>query len=71
MSKNKTIDQGIVLWFTGLSGSGKTTITRALKKKLESLQKSVEIFDGDVMRKTLHKHLGFSRDNIRENTCKL
>ena len=56
-----------VLWFTGLSGSGKTTIALKMKEKLESLDKNVEIIDGDVMRNNQHKHLGFSRKDIREN----
>lgn len=58
---------GNVIWFTGLSGSGKTTIAIKLKKRLEAIGKSVEILDGDVIRGTFNKHLGFSRDDIREN----
>ena len=56
-----------VIWFTGLSGSGKTTIALKLKKELEKRDKSVEIIDGDVVRETLHKHLRFSRKDIRTN----
>ena len=56
-----------VLWFTGLSGSGKTTLALELKKKLEELGKKVEILDGDIVRGTINKHLGFSREDIREN----
>ena len=59
--------EGKVIWFTGLSGSGKTTIALELRKKLESLGNKVEILDGDVVRDTLHKDLGFSREDIREN----
>ena len=55
-----------VIWFTGLSGSGKTTIAIELKKELEDRGKSVEIIDGDVVRETLHKHLGFSREDITD-----
>lgn len=57
----------IVVWFTGLSGSGKTTIAEALKDTFEARGKSVCILDGDVVRATLHKNLGFERDDIREN----
>lgn len=53
-----------VLWFTGLSGSGKTTIAEELQRQLDG---NVEILDGDVVRDTLHKTLGFSREDIREN----
>jgi len=56
-----------ILWFTGLSGSGKTTIALELKKELEKRGKSVEVLDGDVVRNTLHKNLGFFREDIREN----
>lgn len=57
----------LVLWFTGLSGSGKTTIALELKKKLEQCGKRVAILDGDTVRETLHQNLGFSREDIREN----
>ena len=60
-----------VLWFTGLSGSGKTTIALELRKKLESLKKNVEILDGDVVRDTTHKDLGFTRDDILENNRRI
>jgi adenylyl-sulfate kinase len=58
---------GCVLWFTGLSGSGKSTIAEALKGKLESLDRQVKIIDGDDVRNTINKKLGFSREDIREN----
>lgn len=56
-----------VIWFTGLSGSGKTTLALELKKKLEELDKSVNIIDGDAIRNTIHNHLGFSREDINTN----
>ncbi|HEY4486818.1 MAG TPA: adenylyl-sulfate kinase [Candidatus Paceibacterota bacterium] len=58
---------GVVLWFTGLSGSGKTTIAEALKKELVELGKNVFVLDGDVVREKRNRHLGFSREDIREN----
>jgi adenylyl-sulfate kinase len=58
---------GRVLWFTGLSGSGKTTIAELVQKDLELSGKRVKVFDGDVVRTTLHKHLGFSPGDIKEN----
>ena len=61
------LDKAIVLWFTGLSGSGKTTISIALKKLLEENNKNVKILDGDVVRKKIHNNLGFSRKNIKKN----
>ena len=56
-----------VIWFTGLSGSGKSTIAAALKVELERNEQTVEILDGDAVRLKLHKHLGFSREDVREN----
>lgn len=58
---------GTVIWFTGLSGSGKSTIAAGLKEKLEARGKRVAVLDGDDVRGRLHKHLGFSRKDIREN----
>ena len=60
-------NRGIVIWFTGLSGSGKTTLAESLKKHLASLKKTVAVIDGDVIRGQQHRHLGFSREDIREN----
>lgn len=58
---------GTIIWFTGLSGSGKTTIAQALKKKIEEYGKSAIILDADDIRSTLNTHLGFSREDIRQN----
>jgi len=58
---------GEVVWLTGLSGSGKSSLAKALKNYLEKEGKTVEIIDGDAVRKNLNKHLGFSREDIREN----
>lgn len=58
---------GIVIWFTGLSGSGKSTIAAHLQEALGAKRKRVAILDGDDIRREKHKHLGFSRSGIREN----
>jgi len=60
-------NSALVLWFTGLSGSGKTTISLSLKSCLEQKGRKVLVLDGDVIRETLHTSLGFSREDIREN----
>ncbi|MFY9493281.1 MAG: sulfate adenylyltransferase [Minisyncoccia bacterium] len=65
--KEPTLAGKKVIWFTGLSGSGKTTLAEAFKKDMEFLGKKAEIIDGDVVRSTLNRHLGFSREDIREN----
>jgi adenylylsulfate kinase-like enzyme len=56
-----------VLWFTGLSGSGKSTIASGVSKILRENFFSVRILDGDEIRKSLHAHLGFSPDDIPQN----
>lgn len=66
---------GFTVWFTGLSGAGKTTINRALEKKLRSFQGDeygtlkykVEVLDGDIIRQNLSKGLGFSKEDRDEN----
>ena len=56
-----------ILWFTGLSGSGKSTIAGLLKKEFEKKRKTYSVFDGDDVRNKLHKHLGFTPEDIKEN----
>ncbi|GAB5490658.1 MAG: adenylyl-sulfate kinase [Phototrophicaceae bacterium] len=58
---------GFVLWFTGLSGAGKTTIALALLPKLQELGMKVERLDGDVVRETLTRDLGFSKEDRDKN----
>jgi adenylylsulfate kinase len=59
--------RGVTLWFTGLSGAGKTTITKALEKELIDRGCEIEILDGDVIRENLTKGLGFSKVDRDEN----
>lgn len=63
-NKNKT---GLVLWFTGLSAAGKSTIADFLFDKLKEDNYKVERLDGDIVRKDLTKDLGFSRKDREEN----
>ena len=58
---------GFTLWFTGLSGSGKTTITNLLVKELLSRGSQLEVLDGDVVRENLSKGLGFSKEDRDTN----
>lgn len=61
------MDKGFILWFTGLSGSGKTTISKALELELKGRGCKVEILDGDVVRTNLSKGLGFSKEDRDTN----
>ncbi|ANB61607.1 adenylyl-sulfate kinase [Anoxybacteroides amylolyticum] len=56
-----------VLWFTGLSGSGKSTIANAVSKKLFELGVQNYVLDGDNIRHGLNKDLGFSAEDRTEN----
>ena len=56
-----------VIWLTGLSGSGKSTIANAMEKKLFSLGMHSYVLDGDNMRLGLNKDLGFTREDRAEN----
>ncbi|MEM7063029.1 MAG: adenylyl-sulfate kinase [Cyanobacteria bacterium P01_B01_bin.77] len=59
--------RGVTVWFTGLSGSGKTTISQALEKKLRAAGAKLEVLDGDIVRTNLTKGLGFSKADRDEN----
>ena len=59
--------RGVTVWFTGLSGAGKTTIATALEKELRARGHPVEMLDGDEVRKHLTKGLGFSKEDRDEN----
>jgi adenylylsulfate kinase len=65
------MDKGFILWFTGLSGSGKTTISKALEPELKARGCKVEILDGDVVRTNLSKGLGFSKADRDTNILRI
>ena len=55
--------QGVCIWFTGLSGSGKSTTAEILTVLLQEHGRQVTVLDGDVVRTNLSKGLGFSKDD--------
>lgn len=59
--------RGFVLWFTGLPGSGKTTLAEIVGKVIRERGMPVEILDGDEIRTNLSKGLGFSREDRDSN----
>jgi adenylylsulfate kinase len=58
---------GMTVWFTGLSGAGKSTIAQKVAEELRIQRYKVEILDGDVVRQSLTKGLGFSKEDRDEN----
>jgi adenylylsulfate kinase len=59
--------QGVTVWFTGLSGAGKTTLARLVEAELRGLGQKVEVLDGDVVRTNLCKDLSFSKKDRESN----
>ncbi len=59
--------RGFTLWFTGLSGAGKTTVSRVIERELRNRGYKVEVLDGDVVRENLSKGLGFSKEDRDTN----
>jgi adenylylsulfate kinase len=60
---HQTRSEGLVIWLTGLSGSGKTTTGRALEKYFRENGSKVEFLDGDELRRTISSELGFSKED--------
>jgi adenylylsulfate kinase len=59
--------RGFTLWFTGLSGAGKTTIAEIVEHDLRNRTRKIEVLDGDIVRTNLSKGLGFSREDRDTN----
>ena len=64
-------ERGFTIWFTGLSGAGKTTIAEALAPVLRERGLKVESLDGDVVRTNLSKGLGFSKEDRDTNILRI
>jgi adenylyl-sulfate kinase len=65
------LHEGFTVWFTGLSGAGKTTAARLLEGRLRALGARVEVLDGDIVRTRLSKGLGFSKEDRDENVRRI
>jgi adenylylsulfate kinase len=64
-------EPGFTVWFTGLSGSGKSTIAEMLYHELQARGLKTEILDGDVVRQNLSKGLGFSKEDRDTNILRI
>ena len=64
-------DKGFTIWFTGLSGAGKSTIAEMLYHELKARELKTEILDGDEVRKNLSKGLGFSKEDRDTNIARI
>ncbi|MEM2292170.1 MAG: adenylyl-sulfate kinase [Nitrososphaerota archaeon] len=59
------MEKGFVVWFTGLPGSGKTTVAESLRNKLRETGYKVELLDGDWVRETINPDAGFTKEQRR------
>jgi adenylylsulfate kinase len=71
MESATKLERGFTLWFTGLSGAGKTTVSEIVEKELRKRIGSVEVLDGDIVRTNLSKGLGFSREDRDTNVLRI
>jgi adenylylsulfate kinase len=69
--KDPACGRGVVIWFTGLSGAGKTTLSRSVSVQLAAGGHKVEILDGDEVRENLSRGLSFCREDRDENVRRI
>jgi adenylylsulfate kinase len=67
MRDGSDVSNGFTVWFTGLSGAGKTTLSAAVAGEIRARGQRVEVLDGDAVRANLSKGLGFSREDRDTN----
>jgi adenylylsulfate kinase len=71
MENGAGLERGFTLWFTGLSGAGKTTVSEIVEKELRARLGKVEVLDGDIVRTNLSKGLGFSKEDRDTNVLRI
>lgn len=67
----RCIERGVVVWFTGLPASGKTTIAMGVAERLKRDGYRVEILDGDWVRKTINPDAGFTKEERRRHLIRV
>jgi len=67
MARRICLEKGVVVWLTGLPGSGKTTVARALGERLRAEGYRVELIDGDWARQTVSEGAGFTPEERRRH----
>ena len=65
------LNEGFTIWFTGLSGSGKSTIGCAVGEALRTRGLKIEVLDSGRIRQQLNRNLGFSREEVQTNLLRL
>ena len=65
------MEEGCTIWFTGMSGSGKSTIGQGLGEALRGRGLSVEVLDSGRIRQQVNRHLGFTREEVEGNLLRL
>ncbi len=71
MRQGTSTHHGLAVWFTGLSGAGKTTLCRDLEPHLRAMGYAVQILDGDEVRQHLSRDLGYSKADRDENVSRI
>src|SRR5215208_291333 len=71
MENGTRVGRGFTLWFTGLSGAGKTTISEIVGHELRNRFRKIEVLDGDIVRTNLSKGLGFSKEDRDTNILRI
>jgi adenylylsulfate kinase len=71
MDDGNRYGRGFTLWFTGLSGAGKTTIADIVEHELREKFGKIEVLDGDIVRTNLSKGLTFSREDRNVNVLRI
>ncbi|MFF0795065.1 adenylyl-sulfate kinase, partial [Streptomyces spiralis] len=64
-------ERGATVWLTGLPSAGKTTLARAVARRLRATGRGVEVLDGDEIRRFLSQELGFTRQDRHTNVTRI